>query len=58
MLAGHNRGKVFIKGEGYRYPTKKSVEITHNCVFCGERATVFFSDGTKCCESCSVEYVK
>lgn len=53
-LAGHNKGKKFIPGVGYKFPEKQEKpKKKHICSECGKRrAVLFFADGNKLCEPC------
>lgn len=54
-VPGHNRGKKFIPGVGYRYPPREKTK-PHKCDFCDSLAVYFEYLGDRktsgMCESC------
>lgn len=51
-LAGHNRGKKWVRGVGYCYPKIERAAFQPPRCICGEKATIFYSDGQKVCDTC------
>ena len=52
-LAGHNRGKKWVPGVGYRREVKPEPKRPKRKCTCGADAELYFSDGTVSCEACS-----
>jgi hypothetical protein len=55
-LAGHNKGKKWVPGIGYRYPLEPPVPERF-CDTCGKSKSqakrfYFYADGRKLCDKC------
>jgi hypothetical protein len=53
---GHNRGKKWVPGVGYRYPT--APEKPKPVCACGRIANVFFATGEHKCFECAAQEEK